>query len=362
MLYSQRSSIYNSVGEKMASKKFQYNKSATSRDVAKLAGVSQSTVSRVFATTDGKGVTAQAREKVLKAAEELGYRPNFVARGMISGKTNIIGVVVGEGMGPFYHNIMDRLISSIQAMGKQSLMFKVSKRDNIYNIILKVIQFQVEAIIITAPAMAKEVQDLGVESDIPVILFNRFIPDAQFHTAYINAIEGGNLAAECLCNSGHTDIAYIRYTQDTGEETEKQIGFSAGLRRHGIYQMQIEKAEYTYESGYEAFRRIYQSEKRPTAVFCTSDTIALGVMDAARKEFHLRVPEDISIIGYDDIPMVQWESYDMTTIRQPYGEMVDETLAIIQSLQSKEAEEIEQPIIKMIQPVLIERSTVKQRN
>ena len=85
-------------------------------------------------------------------------------------------------------------------------------------------------------------------------------------------------------------------------------------------------------------------------------------MDAARKEFHLRVPEDISIIGYDDIPMVQWESYDMTTIRQPYGELVDETLAIIQSLQSKEAEEIEQPIVKMIQPVLIERSTVKRRN
>lgn len=341
----------------MAAKKFQYHRSATSRDVARLAGVSQSTVSRVFANPDGKGATAKARESVLKAAEELGYRPNFVARGMISGKTNIIGVVVGEGMGPFYHTILDRLISCIQAAGKQTLMFKVSQRDNINNIILKVIQFQVEAIIITAPAMAKDIDELEVESEIPVILFNRFIQSAGLHTVYVDSIEGGRLAAQHLCENGHTEIAYIRYSQDTREESEKQIGFLGGLRRYGVYQVPIEKADYTYESGYQVCRRLLEGARRPTAIFCTSDTIALGVMDAARKEFGLRIPEDLSLVGYDDIPMVRWQAYNMTTIRQPFSQLVDETLAIIDRLRETE---VSQPVIKLIQPVLVERATVKR--
>ena len=340
----------------MVTRKFQYHKSATSRDVARLAGVSQSTVSRVFSNPDGKGTTAKVRESVLKAAEELGYRPNFVARGMISGKTNIIGVVVGEGMGPFYHAILDKLISSIQAAGKQALMFKVTQRDNINNIVLKVIQFQVEAIIITAPAMAKDMDELEVESEIPVILFNRFIQGADLHTVYVDSIEGGRLAAEYLCKNGHTNIAYIRYEQETREESEKQMGFLGGLRQYGLCQAPIEKADYTYESGYQVGKKILAGPGRPTAIFCTSDTIALGVMDAARNEFGLSIPADLSIVGYDDIPMVQWRAYHMTTIRQPFNQLVDETLSILDDLQRTEAS---QPVIKLIRPVLVERATVK---
>lgn len=340
----------------MVINKFQYHKSATSRDVARLAGVSQSTVSRVFANPDGKGTTAKARESVLKAAAELGYRPNFVARGMISGKTNIIAVVLGEGMGPFYHAILDRLISGIQATGKQALMFKVNQRDNIDNIISTVIQFQVEAIIVTAPAMAKDINELEVKSQIPVILFNRFIQNTGLHTVYVDSIEGGRLAAEHLCKNGHTEIACIRYWQETREESEKQIGFLGVLRQYGLYQVSIEKADYTYDSGYHACRKLLERTRRPTAIFCTSDTIALGAMDAARNEFGLQVPDDLSIVGYDDIPMVQWQAYQMTTIRQPFNQLVDETLSILDTLQRTEDS---QPIIKLIRPALVERATVK---
>ncbi len=340
----------------MVINKFPYHKSATSRDVARLAGVSQSTVSRVFANPDGKGTTAAVRERVLKAAAELGYRPNFVARGMISGKTNIIGVVLGEGMGPFYHAILDRLISVIQASGKQALMFKVDQRDNIDNIISTVLQFQVEAIIVTAPAMAKDINRLEVKSQIPVILFNRFIQNTDLHTVYVDAIEGGRLAAEYLFKMGHTEIACIRYHQETREESEKQIGFLGELRRYGLCQVSIEKADYTYESGYQVCRKILDMDRRPTALFCTSDTIALGAMDVARNEFGLRIPEDLSIIGYDDIPMVQWKAYNMTTIRQPFNKLIDETLSILDCIQK---EDPSQPIIKLIQPTLVERATVK---
>lgn len=336
----------------MALTKFQYNKSVTSRDVAKLAGVSQSTVSRVF----GNGnVKSQAREKVLKAAEELGYRPNFMARSMIRGKTNIVGVVVGEGMGPFYHSILNELIDKVQAAGRQCLMFRVTKRDNIDNIVLKVLQFQVEAIVITAPAIKKDLQQFSISSDVPIILFNRYIEQLDVGMVYVDSIMGAKLAAEYLCGLGHKKIGYVCYVNDTREEIEKRIGFSAVLRENQIFSMPCEKADYSYKAGYEAGKRLlgYEEEKRPSAVFCTSDVTALGLMDAARKEFGLRVPEDLSIVGYDDVPMARWEAYGLTTVRQEYGKLVEETLELIERFHGG----WEGESVRRIEPRLIVRNS-----
>lgn len=331
---------------------FQYNKSVTSRDVAKLAGVSQSTVSRVF----GNGnVKSEARERVLQAAEQLGYRPNFMARSMIRGKTNIVGVVVGEGMGPFYHAIVNELIDKVQAAGKQCLMFRLSKRDNIDNIVLKVLQFQVEAIVITAPAIKKDVRQISVSGDVPVILFNRYIEQPDVGMVYVDSVLGAQAAAEHLCELGHKRIGYVCYKNDTREEVEKKIGFSEVLHQHNIFSLFCERADYSYEAGYEAGRRLLDrgEEKRPSAVFCTSDLTALGVMDVARQEFGLKVPSELSVVGYDDIPMARWKAYGLTTVRQEYGRLVDETLDLIRHFHQLQ----EEGWIRRIEPKLIVRNS-----
>lgn len=338
----------------MNEKKTHYNKSATSKDVAKLAGVSQSSVSRAFGSANGKGVKPEIRERILQVASEIGYVPNLVARGMISGKTNVIGLIVGDNLGPFYNRIINLFVEKIQEIGKQCLVFKVPRQERIDSIISRVIQFQVEAVIITASAMTKVMAETCEENNIPVILFNRFIPGVKISTVYVDPIEGGGLVAEYLFDKGHRDIGYVQFTKETSEEMEKKIGFYSKLRQHGIHHIQEESADYDYDSGYEVGKRMLQSSNRPTAIFCTSDLIAIGVMDAARFEYQLKVPEDVSIVGYDDISMASWKGYDLTTVRQPLEVLIEKTICILKELLENENCD---PIVEMIIPKLIERKS-----
>lgn len=331
-----------------------YNKSATSKDVAKLAGISQSTVSRAFNSKDGKGVKPEVKERIMEAAKELGYIPNLVARGMISGKTNVIGLVVGDSLGPFYNRIIDIFVERIQEIGKQCLVFKVPRQEQIDSIISRVIQFQVEAVIITASAMNKVMVEACKSNDIPVILFNRFISGVNISTVYVDPIEGAGLVAEHLYNLGHRNIGYIQFVKETSEELEKKIGFYSKLRQYGIHRMDEETAQYDYNSGYEAGKRMLARENKPTAIFCTSDLIAMGLMDVARLEYNLRIPEDLSVVGYDDISMANWKSYNLTTIRQPIEILIKRTVEILERLLERQNEET---FVEMIKPELIERNS-----
>ncbi len=339
----------------MSAKKLSVKKSATSKDVAKLAGVSQSTVSRVFNTAGGYGVKDSLRERVLAAARELEYRPNLVASGMSSGKTNIVGLVVGESLGPFYNSVVSRFTKKIQDIGKQCLIFKIPRQNEIDHIIEKVIQFQVDAVIITASAITKVLTETIVNDDIPVVLFNRFIPDINTSIVYIDPIEGARLAAEYFYSKGHRNIGYIQFFHETGEEMEKKVGFYSKLREHGIFQIQEEKSDYDYKEGYAAGLRMLSAANPPTAIFCTSDLIAMGVVDAARHELGLRIPEDLAVIGYDDVEMASWKAYDLTTIHQPVEEAIDETVSIIEKTLNEDEKSVE---IKMLKPTLRKRGTV----
>lgn len=340
----------------MQSKKVNYNKSVTSKDVAKLAGVSQSSVSRVFSSEGGRGVKPEVREKILKVAKEIGYIPNLVARSMSSGKTNLIALIVGDQLGPFYNKIIDLFVEGIQEIGKQCIVFKVPRQERIDDIISKVIQFQVEGVIITSSAVSQVITETCEGNNIPVVLFNKYIPGINISTAYVDPIEGGGLVADYLLSKGHKSIGYIHFKNETSQEVEKKIGFYSKLRQAGIYNIQEENSDYDYDSGYDAGKRLLNSENIPTAVFCTSDLIAMGVMDAAKNEYSLRVPEDISVIGYDDIKMASWKAYNLTTVRQPIEILVKEAINILKDLIKNNNSE---PVIKMIRPELVIRKSSK---
>lgn len=339
----------------MSQKEVPFNKSITSKDVAKRAGVSQSTVSRVFNTPAGSEVKAEAREKVLNAAREIGYRPNLVARGMISGKTNVIGLVVGDSLGPFYNRIINNFVEKIQEIGKQCLVFKVPRQGQLDAIIERVIQFQVEAVVITASAMTKVMAEAIVNNDIPVVLFNRLIPGVDINTVYVDPVEGAGLVADFLHEKGHERIGYIQFKKETSEEMEKKIGFYSRLRKYGIFQIQEEQSGYNYGEGYEAGRRMLQTENPPSAIFCTSDLIAMGVMDVARKEFGLRIPEDLAVMGYDDIEMAAWKAYELSTVHQPIEVLINKTVNILEDLLAGKKRKV---VVEMVKPVIVKRRTV----
>ena len=335
------------------------NKSVTSKDVARIAGVSQATVSRVFNSTGKSTVKVEARERVLQVAKEIGYRPNLVARGMISGQTNIIGLVVGDSLGPFYNRIINSFVEKIQAIGKQCLVFKVPRQDQLTQIIERVLQFHVEAVVITASAVTKVMTEVITENEVPVILFNRFIPGIDVHTVYVDPVVGAGLVAEYFYKNGHSNIGYIQFTKETGEELEKKIGFYSKLRQYNINQVKEETSGYDYQEGLDAGLRMLTKAQPPSAIFCTSDLIAMGVMDAARYKLGLRIPEDVSIVGYDDIEMASWETYSLTTIHQPVDEMIEE---VVRMLDAVLREEDGGDKIKVISPKLIERGSVAMKN
>lgn len=333
------------------------NERVTSKDVARISGVSQSTVSRVF--SDKKNlVKPEIQQLVRETAKNIGYYPNLIARGMISGKTNIVALLIGDNIGPHYNRLINLFITRIQSLGKQCLVFQVTRQDNLDAIISRVIQFHVEAAIITASAMTEHMVKACSENSIPVILYNRYVEGLPVHTVYADSITGGTLVADYLYTNGHRNIGYVRFTKDTGEEIGKKNGLYSRLREYGIDIAQEEKTAYNYDEGYAAaLRMLHPDKKHLTAVFCTSDIVALGFMDGARHEYGINIPQELSVIGYDDIAMASWKSYELTTVCSPTEALVDKVIATLNISLHKNNHEF---ITEMLEPFLVERNTVQK--
>jgi len=329
-------------------------KRITSIDVAQLAGVSQSTVSRVYSA--GSKVSEDKRERVLKAAEELGYHPNAIARSLITQRSNIIGIVMANITSPFYPYVLDKFLQHLAEIGKQALLFTAAPNQEIDDILPLILQHQVDGLIVTSATLSSEMAERCHQQGTPVILFNRTIPDAPVSAVCCDNVAGGGKIADLLLDNGHQRLAYIAGTANTSTNIEREAGFTAQLKKRSVENWFYEEGNYSYESGYDAAIRLMQNAPRPDAIFCANDIMAIGAMDAIRAEFNLTIPDDVSVIGFDDIPMARWAAYDLTTISQPVDAMIDEAIALL-------LEKIENPdfvpTIRRIAGELVLRGSVK---
>lgn len=314
------------------------NKRVTSKDVAKLAGVSQSTVSRVFNPNSNREVNEDIREKVLNAGRKLGYKPNIIARGLVSKKTNMVGVVVANPIGPFYSKIITELTYKLQENGAQPLIFTLEGQEDIQKIMDKVEQYQVDGVIITSSALCTKVADECAGKSLPTVLFN--IYQQNMNCVFSDNRESGAKVARLLAETGHKNIAYISYTKQVNSVVEKKKGFYDELKKHKIEYIIEESCDYTYEDGYKVGLNLLNRETIPDAVFCVSDVIAMGIIDSIKDNSSLNIPQDISIVGFDDIPQSSWRSYDLTTIRQPVELLIDKSVDALFKLINKENTEI----------------------
>ncbi|MEQ8675276.1 MAG: LacI family DNA-binding transcriptional regulator [Aggregatilineales bacterium] len=304
------------------------SKKSTSIEVAKLAGVSQSTVSRVF-SNNSPNVSEETRQRVLNAADELGYQPNIIARMMSTRQTNIIGIVMATITSPFYPYVLEKFLKALQAIDRQVLLFTASPDQSVDDILPLVLQHQVDALIITSATLSSDMVEECERSGTPVILFNRYVSETQVSAVCADNVAGGQLIADLLVDSGHSRFGYIAGQQNTSTNTDRQRGYTERLRERGITDIMIAEAGYTYESGYEAAKSLLRSaQMRPDAIFCANDIMALGAIDAAR-ELKLNIPYDVSIVGFDDIPMAGWGAYNLTTVSQEVDEMIDATITLM---------------------------------
>ncbi len=300
----------------------------TSLEVAKRAGVSRSAVSRVF--TPGASASAKTVEKVRKAAAELGYRPNVLARAMVSGRSRIIGLVVAYLDNQFYPLALEMLSNALQDKGYHVLVFMAPKTGgNVDAVIDEILDYQVDGIIAASVALGSELNRRCREAGVPVVLFNRSQDDETLSAVTSDNVAGGRKVAEFLLAGGHQRIGYIAGWQGASTQRDREFGFRAGLSMAGVELFAREIGDFRPETAREAARRMFGRAERPDAVFVASDHMAFAVMDVIRFELGLEVPGDVSVVGYDDVPSAAWGGYDLTTVRQPANRMVAETVAIL---------------------------------
>ena len=298
-------------------------KNATMQDVADLAKVSKTTVSHILNET--RPVSEEKRQRVLNAMKELGYHPNILARSLRKNETGTIGLIVPNSANPFYAEV---------SRGVESLSF-----DEGYNVILcnsdrnlekeiaytkLLINKRVDGILFVGAWVGEQTQHLHDihEQGIPLAVVDRFVPDIDIDSVRTDNHLGGWLATSHLIGLGHKRISCIGGTPEFTPNAERIIGYQKAMRDAGIPidDNLIVRTNFQFEGGHSAAQQLLSRDNRPTAIFACNDLMAIGAMRAA-SDLGLRIPEDISIVGFDDIQMAQHTCPQLTTISQPMVEM-----------------------------------------
>lgn len=299
----------------------------TSAEVALRAGVSQSAVSRVF--TKGASASAKTTEKVKRAADELGYRPNTLARAMVSGKTRIIGLVVAYLENQFYPVALELLSNALQKRGYHLLVFTApNSNDGVDGVIEDLMDYQVDGIIAASVSLSSDLAKRVQAAGIPVVLFNRAQTGAGLSNVTSANIEGAKTATQFLIDAGHKRIAHIAGWQGSSTGRDRRQGFEDAMARAKLTPFSITDGMYKRPVAMESARQLVTGKTRPDAIFVGNDHMAFGVIDALRAQ-GLTPGKDISIVGYDDVPLAAWDAYSLTTIRQPVNRMVNTTVDIL---------------------------------
>jgi DNA-binding LacI/PurR family transcriptional regulator len=302
----------------------------TSYDVARRAGVSQSAVSRTF-SPDASVSKAMAR-RVREAAEELGYRPNRLARAMITGRSRIVALVVAHFENPFYSEAFELLALSLQAEGYHVLTFMAADvAASTDAVIAELLDYRVEGLITASVGLSNELTRAISQAAIPIVMFNRTQDHHDICGVSSDNVAGGRMVAEYLLRSGARRIGYIAGWEGASTQRDREAGFLAGLAQGGATLFAREVGDFHHDRAEMAARRMFAAAPHPDAVFVANDHMAFAVMDVLRHELGLHVPSDVSVIGYDDVPAAAWKSYDLTTVRQPVRQMVAVTVELLLS-------------------------------
>ena len=301
------------------------NERVTSLQVARQAGVSQSAVSRVF--TPGASVSEATRVKVLRAAEQLGYRPNVLARAMITGKSRIIGLVVAYLENQFYPEAVEKLSVALQEQGYHVLVFMAAATvGDVEPVMREILDYQVDGIVLASVSMSSHLAARCDEAGIPVVLFNRAQDDERLCSVTTDNYLGGRAIARHFVELGHTNIGYIAGFEEASTQIDRERGFVDELRNSGIELSAREVGGFEYSLARAAAFEMFTGTNRPTAALVANDHMAFAVMDVLRFKLGLSIPDDVSIAGFDDVPIASWPAYDLTTYRQPINRMVARTV------------------------------------
>ncbi len=298
--------------------------------VAKRAGVSPTTVSHVINKT--RFVSADLTVRVETAMEELGYRPNALARSLRRGETRTLGLILPDSANPFFAEVGRAIEMEAFLAGYSVVLCNTeddAEKEQLYTDVLS--KKQVDGIIFASTGeQSDSVQNL-LRQNVPLVLIDRLLPGVEADVVLVDNRLGGELAAQRIAQMGHTSLACITGPSHLTPSAERVTGFLKTLESLGTptENVRLERGDFHPESGYQAGLRLLQSHReRPTAVFCGNDMMAIGLYRAA-DELGLRVPDDLTVIGFDDIELSCYLVPSLATIKQPKAEIGRAAVAML---------------------------------
>lgn len=295
--------------------------------VAERAGVSRSAVSRTF--TDGASVSEETRKKVLEAAEALGYHVNHLAR-QLRERSNIVCLIVSDVTTPVRAALLDRLTRKLQAAGKITVVLNTESDETSVGQALKLtLHYRADATVVLSGTPSSSLVQTALANGQQVILINR---DDRLQGCENVGVDNAVAAREALFllrRAGCARIGLVTSLARTPSLMARERHFIEAAEREGLSISIWKEGLSSYRSGYDAALKMFARSQAPDGVFCVTDLLALGFMDAARHAFGLRIPRDLCLVGFDNIEQAGWQSYQLTTFEQPLDQMASHVVDLL---------------------------------
>ena len=329
-------------------------------DVAKMAGVAPITVSRVINRSGY--FSEETRKRVEAAAAELGYVQNSVARSLRSSRTNTIALIVSDITNPFFTSLARGVEDTASDEG-YTVFFcntdELTEEEEKYTQVL--LQKQVDGFLLVPAHSSPYSIQLIQKHSIPLVVIDRWVPDVQVDAVRCDSEGGSYQLTRLLLSLGHRNIAVISGPKDVSTSIDRVNGFRKALEEVGLMfnETHVQYGEYIQSSGYELTKRILALDPRPTAIFGTNNFIAIGILKALN-DVGIKVPDDISVVGFDDLPEPLVVSPFLTVAAQPSYEMGCQATRLLLERLAKKGEGEQQQII-LPTDVIVRGSTSKVR-
>ena len=264
----------------------------------------------------------------MEVAATLGYRPNALAQGLISGRTNLVAVLISSLTNLYYPEVLDQLSHRLTAANFRVLLFSLSTESEVDTILDQVWRHSVDGVISAARLSDSQIK-LFENHEIPLVLYNRTAAATYAASVCCDSVAGIRQLVGGLLAAGHGRFGIIAGPQDSFVGEERRNAAAARLAEAGITDVPLVRGDYSYESGGEGLRRLAAEHGQLDAVVCVNDLMAIGAIDAARTSLGLALPEDMSIVGFDGTAAARWQSYQVTSIRQPVRRMTQAAITML---------------------------------
>ncbi|HYD80592.1 MAG TPA: LacI family DNA-binding transcriptional regulator [Paucimonas sp.] len=327
---------------------------ATMKQVAEKAGVSTTTVSHVINET--RVVSKEVQERVRAVIQELHYIPSAVARSLKNDKTHTLGMLVPNSSNPYFAELIQGIEDAAFSLGYSIILcnsYDDPKKQVAYVRVL--MEKRIDGLILVSSGSDRELIQLLSDESIPKVLVDRELPGVAADFVETDHEQAGYLATKYLIDLGHRDIACVSGPQDLLSSSARVAGYRRALREARIKARadHVVHADFTSKGGFDAFGKLLAQRTRPTAVFAGNDLMAIGGICAA-EALRVRVPDDLSVVGYDDIALASYCNPPLTTIRQPKREIGALTArALVERINDGEAP----PRRELLQPTLVVRKS-----